>query len=453
VKPRVLIVGRTRYRLPLDANLRRKFDALARELDVRVLASGGDGSPINDETFRLVPRRRPLDGLRFWAGLPFRVRRELREFAPDAVLVQSPYEAAAVLLARVRTPVVLEIHGDWRTATRLYGSGARQLAAVRRVDAVRTISSYTTGLARSAGVEPTATFPAFMDLERFLGPPVPMPEQPAAVFVGVLERYKDVDGLAEAWRLAAPLLPGVKLRIVGKGSRAHVAQALVRELPGQAEWTREVPNEQIPRVLDAATVLVLSSRSEGLGRIVVEALCRGRVVVASRVGGITDVIRDGENGLLVEPRDRAGLAEALVRVLSDRALAERLSVAARASVEPWLATPEDYAARTRQLVEQVRAGDVRACSLSVRHGTRCRSRPGSRKSGLRSSASSTTAFSRAVGAPTSASGSFPPASTPRFRCVCAARSATSGPTRSWPRTLGRRRSSWPDGGSPATGRQ
>ncbi len=364
MKPRALIVGRSRYRLPLDPNLQRKFDALARELDVRVLASARDGSPTRDGTFHLVSRARLLDGLRFWARLPFRVRRELADFHPDAVLVQSPYEAAAVLLARPRAPVILEVHGDWRTATRLYGSAGRRalapladrlaLAAVRRVDAVRTISSYTTGLVRSAGVEPAATFPAFMDLERFLGPTVQLPERPAALFVGVLERYKDVDGLAAAWRLAAPRLPGVKLRIVGKGSRTQVVQELVRELPEQTDWAPDIPNDHIPGLLDAVTTLVLPSRSEGLGRIVVEALCRGRPVVASRVGGITDLVRDGENGVLVEPRDPASLAHALVRVLSDRALAGRLAAAARPSVEPWLATPGDYAARTRELVEQVR---------------------------------------------------------------------------------------------------
>jgi glycosyltransferase involved in cell wall biosynthesis len=363
MRARVLIVGRTRYSVPLDGGLRRKFDALHEQLDVRVLASAHDASLLRDETFRLVPPRPPLDGLRFWAALPFRVRRELRAFRPDAVLVQSPYEAAAVLLVHGRAPVVLEIHGDWRTATRLYGSGVRRvlgplgdrlaLVAVRRVDAVRTISSYTTGLVRAAGVEPAATFPAFMDLERFRSPTVPLPEQPVALFVGVLERYKDVDGLAAAWRLAAPRLPGVTLRIVGTGSRTRVVERLVRDLGEQTEWTPEVPNEQIPGVLDAATLLVLPSRSEGLGRIVIEALCRGRAVVASRVGGITDLIRDGENGLLVEPRDPAALADALVRVLSDRELAERLGAAARPSAESWVATPEDYAARTRELVEQV----------------------------------------------------------------------------------------------------
>ena len=358
MKPRVLIVGRSRYRLPLAGGLARKFDALRSEMDVRVLSSAQPGSQLRDETFRLVPRRESLDGPRFWAELPFRIWREIEAFQPSAVLAQSPYEAAAALVARRGEPVILEIHGDWRTATRLYGSGARELlapvadrvalAAVRRVDAVRTISTYTTELVRAAGVEPAATFPAFLDLDPFLGPPVPLPEQPSALFVGVLERYKDVDGLAAAWRLAAPRLPGVTLRIVGKGSRTRVVQGLV-----QSEWTPQVSNDEIPGMLDAATALVLPSRSEGLGRIVVEALCRGRPVVATRVGGITDLVRDGENGLLVPPRDPAALADALVRVLADRAVAERLSEAARPSVEPWLATPEDYARRTRELVEQV----------------------------------------------------------------------------------------------------
>jgi glycosyltransferase involved in cell wall biosynthesis len=364
VKPKVLIVGRSRYRLPLEPNLRRKFDALAAELDVRVLASARAGSPTRDETFRLVPCRDRFDGPRFWGELPFRAWREIEAFQPDAVLVQSPHEAAAVLAARRGEPVILDIHGDWRTATRLYGSGVRELLspladrlslfAIRHVDAVRTLSPFTTGLVRAAGVEPAAEFPAFVDLDRFLGSTVPLPESPRALFVGVLERYKDVDGLAAAWRLAAPRVPGAVLQIVGAGSREDAVAELVRDLPAQTEWTKALPNEDIPGVLDAATTLVLASRSEGLPRIVLESLCRGRPVVGTRAGGIPDLVRDGENGLLVEARSPAALADALVSVLGDRSLAERLAAAARPSVEPWLATPEEYARRTRELVEQVR---------------------------------------------------------------------------------------------------
>ena len=98
---------------------------------------------------------------------------------------------------------------------------------------------------------------------------------------------------------------------------------------------------------------MLPSRSEGLGRVVVEAFCRGRGVVATRVGGIPDIVEDGTTGLLVPPEDPRSLADALVRVLSDRALAERLGVAGRIAVEPWLATPEQYARQIRDLVEAV----------------------------------------------------------------------------------------------------
>jgi glycosyltransferase involved in cell wall biosynthesis len=332
-----------------------------------VLGSAPAGAPTDDDTFRLVPPLKPrkLDGLAFHASLPVRIARELRRFEPDVVLVQGAHEAAAALaartLARRRVPVIADVHGDWRTATRLYGSPARRVlnpladaiggAAIRHVDAVRTVSPYTTGLVRAAGVTPAGTFPAFMDLDPFLErPPEPLPEGQVALFVGVLELYKNVDGLADAWRLAAPRVPEAELRIVGRGSRTDVVRALLRDVPGRTVWIERLTTAEVAGELDRAWVLVLPSRSEGMGRVIVEAFCRGRPVVATRVGGIVDLVRDGENGLLVEPGDTAGLADAIVRVLTDRELGERLAAGARPSVEPWLATPEEYADRLADLV-------------------------------------------------------------------------------------------------------
>ena len=193
-----------------------------------------------------------------------------------------------------------------------------------------------------------------MDLEPFVeSAPVPLPERPVVLFVGVLERYKAVDVLAEAWRLAAPRVPEATLHLVGRGALHETAAALVRDLPAQARWTESLSTPEVARALDEATVLVLPSRSEGLGRVVVEAFCRGRGVVGSRVGGIPDIVEDGVSGVLVEPGDPQALADALVRVLSDRPLAERLGAAAHAAVQPWLATPEEYARRIRELVDEV----------------------------------------------------------------------------------------------------
>ena len=369
MKRRLLMVGRTRYSLPLSEPLTLKFDALGEELDVRVLATagGGRGPDVRFRLYRPLPLGK-LEGAAFYALLPFRVARELRTFRPDAVLAQGGQETSLVLLgralARSRAKVVLDVHGDWHAATRLYGSPARRAfaplgdwlarTAVRKADAVRTISAYTTGLVRAEGVEPAAVFPAFMDLEPFLeSEPAALPERPVALFVGVLERYKAVDVLAEAWRRAAPQVSGAELRIVGRGTLAPEVERLVASSGGRVSWVESLPGDAVAGALDRATVLVLPSRSEGLGRVVVEAFCRGRAVVGSNVGGIPDLVTDGETGLLVPPDDPDGLAAALVRALSDQALAERLGAAAREAIQPWLATPEDYARAVRDLVEQV----------------------------------------------------------------------------------------------------
>jgi glycosyltransferase involved in cell wall biosynthesis len=354
MRPRVLIAGGTRYTLPLAGPLVRKFDALDEVLDVRVLARGSGSG----ECFRLTGTR---SGVLFWSLLPLRIARELRRFRPQAVLAQSPYEAAAALAARrlagVRTQVVLDVHGDWRTFTRLYGSPLRRVlspladglaaAAIRHADAVRPVSPYTERLVRELGVEPAATFPAFMDLEPFLGPVEPLPTEPVALFVGVLERYKNVDGLLAAWRLVRARIPEARLRVVGRGTLAPLVER------AEVEWMPVLPAEEVAAALDGASLLVLPSRSEGMGRIVVEALARGRPVLATAVGGIRDLVREGENGVLVDSTEPGPLADALVAVLSDRPLLERLAAAARPSVEPLLATPADYAARLRALVDSL----------------------------------------------------------------------------------------------------
>lgn len=347
---RVLFVARNRYRVPLSPSLALKWDALARVFDLRVVAASPDDSR-GDATFHLRPRT-SLDGPRFWLTLPARLRREARAFRPEAIVAQSPFEAAAALLAHTGAPVVVELHGDWRTFGRLYGSGARRSVArvadavgtwaVRHAAKVRAVSPYTARLAREVGREPAAVFPAFMDLAPFAVPPQPLPGKTVALFIGVLEPYKNIDGLAEAWRRARP---DAELRIVGSGTRTDVVEALVRD--GLATWEPRLTTEEIVRALDEATVLVLPSRSEGMGRVVIEAQLRGRPVIGANVGGIPDLVSDGVDGVLVEPGE---LADVLSRVLGDRALLERLAANARAAGERWLVSPDEYVERMRELV-------------------------------------------------------------------------------------------------------
>jgi glycosyltransferase involved in cell wall biosynthesis len=260
--------------------------------------------------------------------------------------------------------VIADVHGDYRTATRLYGSRLRTLLnpvadrvgdhALRRADGVRTVTAYTTRLVRGLGIEPTDEFPAYMDFASFVQtPPAPLPERPQALFVGVLERYKNVDGLAEAWRRAAPRLPEARLRLVGSGTLTRIVERLVADLPGQTSWTPALSPPEVAAALDQSTCLVLPSRSEGMGRVVIEAFCRGRGVVGSRVGGIPDLVEDGVSGVVVDPADVGAIEDALVNVLGDRALAERLGSSAHASAGLWTVSPEEFARRLRALVEQV----------------------------------------------------------------------------------------------------
>ena len=346
-RPRVLFVGPTRYTLPLAPGLEQKWAALEAELDYRVLARGSG----SEGRFELVER--------FYSALPWRVRRIVRRFRPQAVVAEDPRTGALVLAARAGVRVIVEVHGNWRHSTRLYGSPARRLlsplvdaldvAGVKHADGVRGLSSYTARLVEEVrGKPPDAVFPTYSDLGAFTTYSVkPLPEQPTALFVGVLEPYKNIEGLAEAWRKVAPQVPGAKLVVVGAGSQRDAIE-------GRAdEYFEQLAPEEVAAQLDAATVLVLPSHSEGLGRVVIEAFARGRGVVATSAGGILDLVEDGVQGLLVPEGDSDALAAALGRVLVDRRLAERLGGAARAGFEPWNQSPELFAQRMRALVDAV----------------------------------------------------------------------------------------------------
>lgn len=151
--------------------------------------------------------------------------------------------------------------------------------------------------------------------------------------------------------------PDLQLVLFGKGPEQADLQRLAAalQLGGRVHFVGF--RDDLPQLLPALDVLVHPALREGLGVALLQASCAGIPIVASRAGGIPEAVRDGENGLLVEPGDPAGLAAAIGRVLADPELARRLGQGGRtlmtrefgidAMVEGNLAVYRELLAETR----------------------------------------------------------------------------------------------------------
>ena len=186
------------------------------------------------------------------------------------------------------------------------------------------------------------------------------------LFVGRLDPVKGLDTLLEALRLLSGR-PTLKLLVAG-GSAPHPQagtrrvdhdETYLRHLAAElgvadrVAWLGPVEQERLPLYYSAADVCVVPSRYESFGLVALEALACGAALVAAPVGGLPQIVRDGENGLLVPERTPALFADRIARVLDDAALAARLRANARAPVldYSWAAN----AARTLALYERLGA--------------------------------------------------------------------------------------------------
>ncbi len=124
----------------------------------------------------------------------------------------------------------------------------------------------------------------------------------------------------------------VQALIVGGGRREAQVRQLAESLGLAAAVHFLGPRRDVPDLLNAMDIFVLPSYSEGVSLALLEAMAAGRPVVATAVGGLPEVVTDGDNGLLIPPRDANALAEALARLLSDPAWAQQLGANARAHV-------------------------------------------------------------------------------------------------------------------------
>jgi glycosyltransferase involved in cell wall biosynthesis/uncharacterized membrane protein len=150
-------------------------------------------------------------------------------------------------------------------------------------------------------------------------------ERPRIASVGRFAYPKDYETLVEA---LGRIDVDYRASFVGEGpDRAAVAADVRRRLAGRVELLGA--RRDVPELLAAADLFVLSSRSEGLPISVLEAMAAGLPVVATNVGGVSELVVDGETGFLVPPADPRALAEALERLLRDPELRHRFGAAAR----------------------------------------------------------------------------------------------------------------------------
>lgn len=240
-------------------------------------------------------------------------------------------------------------------ARRLAGRG--KVVVSRRVDFVPTrhifnrwkyaqpdhivaVSHAIAAVMRRFGVPETklSVVHSCLDPARFDVPPLSRKElgvpddAPLLGNVAALVGHKDHATLLDAMPTVLGELPDVRLIIVGEGELRPHAENRIRELGLGDVVTLLGYRKDVPRILRTLDAFVLSSKMEGLGSVVLEAMICGVPVVATCAGGVPETVRHEETGLLVPPQNPQALGAAIVRVLQDKVLAKSLAENGKALV-------------------------------------------------------------------------------------------------------------------------
>jgi glycosyltransferase involved in cell wall biosynthesis len=220
-------------------------------------------------------------------------------------------------------------HGRDVHATRRQVAMFRQLA--KGLDRLVCVSEEVAALSRLQGVASPRlrTILNGIDLDRF-GFIGPGPAGPA-VTVARLSPEKDVANLVRA----AAMAPGLRIEVAGGGPCREELDRLAVELGVADRITFLGELRDVPAVLRRASMFVLPSRSEGIPLTVLEAMACGLPVVATRVGGLPEVVDDGVTGMLVPPADPAALAAAMRAIRDDPRYGDQLGLAGRRRVEEY----------------------------------------------------------------------------------------------------------------------
>jgi glycosyltransferase involved in cell wall biosynthesis len=314
--------------------------------EVRVVTMADDDVSERPVPVDVVSRRRPFV-VRYphVAVAGFRGARHA-----DVVYATATYAAAAAASTAARTPLVVKLVSDpaYERAFR-YGAFTGSLEAFQQTTSVRVRlfkdlrtasllrarrvvvpSRYLAAMATEWGV-PRTRVEVLVNPAPVTGDVVPV-ELPGNtfVFVGRLTEQKALPVLLEALLE----VPGARVELVGDGPQRQQLERRAAELGllDRVSFAGALPRELVLARLAGARAAVLPSAWENLPHAAVEALAVGVPVIATAVGGVPEVVKDGENGLLVPPNDPGRLAAAMTRVLEHDSFRDALAANARPSV-------------------------------------------------------------------------------------------------------------------------
>ncbi|NDJ33248.1 MAG: glycosyltransferase family 4 protein [Chloroflexi bacterium] len=236
---------------------------------------------------------------------------------------------------RWRKPVIARcgyMHSDF--VARKRGAQSERVARAKRIEehvfstadaAVVTTPAMAADIRARIPNTPVYVIPNYVETERFK-PLSGIEQTHDIVFVGRLDPQKNVVALLEAIEQT-----GVTARIIGDGSLAADLKARFGDVNGRVVWCGQVPNEQLPRMMQEARLVLLPSRYEGHPKVLIEGMAAGMPVIGGDSRGIREIITHGENGWLTAV-DSASIAGAITTLLADAALRQRLGENARSFV-------------------------------------------------------------------------------------------------------------------------
>jgi len=252
----------------------------------------------------------------------------------------------------LRVPLTITCHGSEVRAQKSIFIRALQRLAFSSADQITTVSHEIKDILVSCyQVAPSriSVVPNGYDAELFRK--ILRSEKDAyfgkyAVYVGRLSYPKDPMTLLNAFEHVHKVLPNVSLYFVGEGGLRPLLEQFCKThaLSSTVRFLGELPHNEVLRFMAQSAVFIVSSYEEGLPTVLIEAMALEKPVIATNIGGVPEVVKDGINGILVPPKSPEHVAKALERLLTDSELRRKLGKAAAKSVKDytWSKIAEKY---------------------------------------------------------------------------------------------------------------